>query len=298
MKFSVLIPAFQAGHFIDRALESVRAQTNSDWEAIIVEDGSHDRTRECVEQFTRSGLQLVRYENLHENRGVATARNRLLELASGEAFAFLDADDRWETSHLANAAALIHNGAELVVSGVSTFDLAQNRALENFSPPPALIRNPVLTLFLESCIVTSSAVVLTRDLAMRTGRFDPAFRIGEDRDYWLRAALAGGRFATTGEFTCSYAKHASSSMAHTRVVAEQTVRFYEKYRTLATVPSRQRRRLFAESLICLGRLMREQDKHKSAACFWRAWQSEPFNPRILFHLVFTGWRSVTPARAT
>jgi glycosyltransferase involved in cell wall biosynthesis len=297
MKVSVLIPAYHAGAFIRTALDSVRAQSHADWEVIVVEDGSHDETEDLVTRFAAGGVQAVRYENLGSNRGVGAVRNRLLALAQGEAVAFLDADDRWEPAHLANAVDRLARGADLVISDVRTFDLATGRALELYAPPPVLVAQPVLTLFKASVIITSSAVVLTRELCRRTGAFDEALRIGEDRDYWLRAALQGARFALTGAGTCAYAKHLSSSMARTYVVAQHVTRFYEKYRQLDAVPAGLRKHLLADSLLCEGRLLRQHNPGYSAGCFLRAWQCEPLNPRTLLHLAFTGWRSVTAARA-
>jgi len=287
MKVSVLIPAFHAGPFIATALESVRAQSHGDWEVLVVEDGSHDDTERIVQDFAASIAQPVRYENLGRNFGVSAVRNRLLDLATGDVVAFLDADDTWESSHLLLAVAAITLGADLVVAGVRTIDLASNTALQTISPPASLVREPVLSLFRESVIVTSSAVVLKRSLALRVGHFDPNLRIGEDRDYWLRCALAGARFHGTRGYTCNYSKHPASSMARTVVVAQHNARFYEKYRTLAAVPARLRRHLLAESLVSLGRLLRSQDRQRSASCLWRALRCEPFNPRILAHLAVT-----------
>lgn len=295
MKVSVLIPAFHAESFIVSALESVRAQTHRDWEIIVVEDGSHDRTEELVSRFATRVSQPVFYENLGRNCGVAAARNQLLELAGGEAIAFLDADDTWAPDHLASAVAELARGVDLVVSGVRTVDLADRRVLEDVAPPSALTADPVDTLFAESVIITSSAVVLRTSLVGAVGRFDSTLRIGEDRDYWLRAALVGARFGFTGRFTCNYSKHLSSSMARTHMVAEHIVRFYEKYESLPEIPRRVRRHRLAESLVCLGRLLRRDDRARSAACFWRAWRSEPLNPRIPLHLFLTGWRSMSAA---
>jgi len=297
VKASVLIPAYQAGEFIAGALESVRAQTHSNWELIVVEDGSNDRTREQVDRFAVSTTKNVVYFNLGENRGVAAARNRLLELAQGDALAFLDADDTWEPDHLRNAVAEFKAGAELVVSGVQTTYLDGRRGPEVIVPPPALERNPVLTLFRKSAIVTSSAVVLTRTLSTRTGIFDRTFSVGEDRDYWLRCALAGGRFRGTSTVSCRYTKHAASSMAQTQNVALQATRFYEKHFALTAVPARLRRHLLADSLITVGRLLRQSDPERSAASLRRAWHCEPFNLKIPFHLACTNWRTMSPARA-
>ncbi len=297
MKISVLIPAFQAGAFIGPALRSVRAQQHTDWELIVVEDGSHDDTADLVTRFAGGGPQPVVYENAGANEGVAAARNRLMARGRGDAFAFLDADDYWDPAHLANAVAGLERGAEIVVSDVRCFDLASGRPQQTFTVPAELIADPVLTLFRRSAIVTCSAVVLTRALAGRTGKFDEALRIGEDRDFWLRCALHGGRFSPTGAVTCGYARHASSSMARTYVVARHATRFYEKYRRLGSVPPRLRRHLLADSLVSEGRLLRAHDRARSAACFWRALRCEPFNPRILLHLAYTGWRSATGERA-
>ena len=297
MKVSVLIPAYQAGPYILTALQSVASQTHADWEVIVVEDGSRDGTEALVEEFGRDRLNTVVYRNMGTNCGVGAVRNRLLELATGEAVAFLDADDWWEPLHLEAGLQKIKEGADLVVSGVRTFDLSTGATLEKVEPPPGVYKEPVLTLFQGSVIITSSCVVLTKSLSDRTGQFDPTLRIGEDRDYWLRCALEGGRFAGTGVFTCNYAKHKNSSMARTTVVAEHELRFYEKYRSLTEIPVRLRRHLLASSLVCVGRLLRQRDRSRSAACFWRAWQCEPFNPRIPFHLAFNGWRSIAREKA-
>ncbi len=287
MKISVLIPAYHAGPFIATALESVRAQSHEDWEIIVVEDGSHDDTERIVHDFASSVTQPVRYENLGKNFGVSIVRNRLLDLASGDAVAFLDADDTWEPSHLLLAVGAITLGADLVVAGVRTIDLSRQAVLETISPPATLVRSPVLSLFRESVIVTSSAVILRRSLALRVGHFDPNLRIGEDRDYWLRCALTGAKFHVTRGYTCNYSKHPASSMSRTVLVAQHNTRFYEKYRSLAAVPARLRRHLLAQSLLSLGRLLRSQDRQGSARCLWRALQCEPFNPRILAHLAVT-----------
>ena len=297
MNVSVLIPAYQARPYILRALQSVAAQTHTDWEIIVVEDGSHDGTDSIVAAFAATCVQRVVYRNMGANSGVGAVRNRLLELASGEVLAFLDPYDRWKTTHLEAAAASIRPGADLVVSGVQTFDLETGKALEVVEPPQNLITDPVLTLFQQSVIITSSSVVLTKALAAQTGQFDTTLRIGEDRDYWLRCALDGAQFANTNVATCEYAKHKGSSMARTTVVAEHELRFYDKYRTLSDVPLRLRRHLLAASLVSVGRLLRQGDPARSAACFWRAWQCEPFNPRIPFHLAYNSWRSVSAENA-
>jgi hypothetical protein len=183
------------------------------------------------------------------------------------------------------------------VSGVRLFDLAEHRTKETVAAPAELVEDPIRTLFRRSAIITSSAVVLTPELADRVGRFDVNLRVGEDRDYWLRCALSRGRFRITKGFSCNYTKHSSSAMARTQLVAQEEARFYEKHQSLHVIPASVRRHLLATSLITEGRLIRRDDRHRSAACFWRAWLCEPFNLKALVQLAFTGLRFGGPHHA-
>ena len=275
MKFSALIAAYRAGHYIRKALESVRGQTHADWEIVVVEDGSHDVTEALVRQFAASVSQSVRYENLGENRGVAAARSRLLELATGEAAAFIDADDWWTPVHLTRAQEAFDGGADLVVARIQEYDLDANKPLGTYTPSHELFGNPVRTLFVASPIRTSSCVALRLSVTRRVGGFDAALRIGEDRDYWLRCALAAARFADNGEITCFYAKHAASTMARTLNWAQQEVAFDEKYQTLAELPLSLRRHTLAHHLTNYGRMVRATDPRASREALARAFRLAP-----------------------
>jgi len=298
MKISVLIAAYHAAPTVAKAIASVQAQTHDDWEIVVVEDGSDDGTKAIVNAAATAGSQAMRYENLGTNQGVAAARNRLLQLATGDAIAFLDADDWWSADHLQRGAGHLAAGASLVAMGVQRFDLATQQTIGEVRPPARLEIDPVATLFDESVIFTSSCVLLSREIQIRTGSFDIDFRVGEDRDYWLRAALAGGRFVIEPALTCHYAKHASSTMANTLLVATQVVRFYEKYFYLAAVPAAVRRRLLARSLKSEGRLLRATDPRTSARLLWRAWRLTPGDVALVPHLALSSGRIFSNPKVT
>ncbi|MDD5199710.1 MAG: glycosyltransferase family A protein [Terrimicrobiaceae bacterium] len=287
MKFSILIAAYRAGRYIGKALESVRAQACADWEIVVVEDGSNDETESITRAFAASVSQTVRYENLGENRGVAAARNRLLQLARGDVLAFLDADDWWTPNHLDAVSTTLAGGADVAIAGIQIFNLDAEEPLEAYSPPARLFANPVRTLFDRSVVMTCTSVALRRGIVERVGGFDPAFRIGEDRDYWLRCALAGGLFAHSASVSCYYAKHASSTMMKTLLWAQQEVAFYEKYQDLAAAPARLRRRRLSETLLSYGRLTRASDSSSSSRALWRAWKLTPLRLAILPQLLFS-----------
>lgn len=276
MTFSVLIAAYRADRFIGDALASVAAQTHRDWELIVVEDGSRDATEASVRAFAATAApRPVRYANLGENRGVAAARNRLLELAAGEAVAFLDADDRWRPDHLAGLAAALDPGPALAVSALERWDGDADHTLGVHRPTPAQLRAPYRALFSRSFIETSSCVALPRATLARVGRFDETLRIGEDRDYWLRALAAGGALGFSPAPTCRYTKHAGSSMARTRRVAEDVVRFHEKHLRAPGIPRAVARRALADALRTLGRLARRENPAAARAAFLRGWRVWP-----------------------
>lgn len=93
-RISVIIPAFNRGHTLPRALDSVRAQTRAADEILIVDDGSTDNTAEVLTAFPR--VHCIR----QENRGVSAARNTGIRAATGDWLAFLDSDDEWRPRKL------------------------------------------------------------------------------------------------------------------------------------------------------------------------------------------------------
>lgn len=91
---SVIIPTYNCGAFIGKTIESVQAQTYTDWEMVIVDDCSADNTREVVERYAEKDHR-IHYHILPENSGAAVARTKAMQLANGNFMAFLDSDDLW-----------------------------------------------------------------------------------------------------------------------------------------------------------------------------------------------------------
>src|SRR6266404_9196410 len=95
---SVIIPAFNAAAFIEDTIKSVYGQTYTNWEVIVIDDGSTDNTAFICEQFDHSKVKITR----QKNAGVAVARNNGLLLAKGEYVVFFDADDLMTPDFLAS----------------------------------------------------------------------------------------------------------------------------------------------------------------------------------------------------
>lgn len=102
--FSIIIPVYNGEKFVDNAINSVFNQTCSDWELILINDGSKDNTAAVLEKYADNDRITVINQ---ENGGVSVARNNGISRAKGEYIVFLDADDVWETFHLETMASLI-----------------------------------------------------------------------------------------------------------------------------------------------------------------------------------------------
>lgn len=98
-QFSIILPTFNRAALLERALASVCAQSEPDWELLVADDGSTDHTWALLAQWQAREPRIARWR--HPNRGQAASRNRVLEEARGEWILFLDSDDELHPSHLA-----------------------------------------------------------------------------------------------------------------------------------------------------------------------------------------------------
>lgn len=99
---SVIMPAYNAEKYIGEAIASVCAQTYENWNLLILDDGSADRTVEIAESYAQQDARIQVLCN-PQNMGVARTRNRGFDLAQGEWIALLDSDDRWRAQKLENS---------------------------------------------------------------------------------------------------------------------------------------------------------------------------------------------------
>ena len=112
---SVIMPAYNAEKYIGEAIASVCAQTYENWELLILDDGSADRTAEIAQAYAQRDARIRVLRNL-QNMGVARTRNRGFDLAQGEWIALLDSDDRWRVQKLEKQLAVARSSdADIVV---------------------------------------------------------------------------------------------------------------------------------------------------------------------------------------
>lgn len=197
---SIVIPAHNAATYLAPTLESALAQTVTDREIIVVDDGSTDATPEILARFA-DGIRVAR----QEASGPSGARNRGAELARGEWLAFLDADDLWRADKLARQLEIAVEDVELVHTGTENFgDLSR---IGKFRDTPSDRGCLFELLLLRGNFITTSSVLCRTDRFRQLGGFDETMRVCEDWDLWLRFSAEGGIMAAHPEPLTLYRVH-------------------------------------------------------------------------------------------
>jgi glycosyltransferase involved in cell wall biosynthesis len=189
-KVTVLIPAYNAAATIERALDSVLAQTYTDYEIIVVDDGSHDKTSEVVQSYQAADVRLVR---LPSNQGASSAVNEGLKEARGELVAFLDADDEWLPSKLEKQVdALVRNPAAVIATCGCRFVDPEGKVFREFGiPAPDTNKAEVWRSLLAGTFIAKPCVVARMEALRKVGPFDVKLPVAEDQNMWIQLAMLG-----------------------------------------------------------------------------------------------------------
>jgi glycosyl transferase family 2 len=178
---SVIVPTFQRREYVQRAVRSVLAQTFTDFELIVVDDGSTDGTGDALVGLDRR----LRY-HWQPNRGVGAARNAGIGLARGGIVAFLDSDNRWLPRHLAVVTEALECHPQAVLA--STCFRFQIRGDE---PAETAVVDLLPRLVLSNPVGFVSCIAVRRQTLDAVGGFDERLTVWEDSDLWLRLAVHG-----------------------------------------------------------------------------------------------------------
>jgi glycosyltransferase involved in cell wall biosynthesis len=179
---SVIIPAFNRAAFLREAIDSVLAQTEKDFELIVVDDGSTDHTRELVAEYG----DRIRYF-FQPNAGVSAARNLGIRHAAGKFVAFLDSDDLWLPQKLARQMQWMAAHPHLLLCYTGEIWIRRGVRV-NQKLIHAKAGGWIYPLCLPRCIISPSSVLMRRELFAAVGLFDEQLPVCEDYDLWLRIA--------------------------------------------------------------------------------------------------------------
>lgn len=181
-KVSVIIPAYNSDRFIRETIDSVLNQTYRDFELIVVDDGSSDRTADIISSY-KDRLIYIR----KENEGISTARNRGIEIARGEYLAFIDHDDIWFPEFLEEVVAELDKNKEARLCFANTYvmdgEKKRTRTLFDICPPH---KGMVFEKLVKGNFIPVITTVIRREVFEEVGLFDPRYRIAEDWDIFLK----------------------------------------------------------------------------------------------------------------
>jgi|CXWL01.1.fsa_nt_gi glycosyltransferase involved in cell wall biosynthesis len=207
--FSVVIPTYNYGHYLSRALDSVLAQSGDDYEIIVVDDGSTDNTKAVVKRYQGSVSQLV--YGYQENRGLAATRNLGVRLSKGKYLLFLDADDALLPSALSSfRSAVDHQRTwDFVIAGRVVVS-SDGRIKEIHAKPLSSRRDKNFASFLRSkpvTIVNGNSVIHRR--VFERLKFPESVRLWEDRVFYAQL-LAWYSGTSIDDPVITIYRHASS----------------------------------------------------------------------------------------
>jgi len=177
---SVVIPTYNRGECLARALNSVLRQTHAASEIIVVDDGSSDATPQLVADHYPQ-VSYVRQANC----GVSRARNRGIEAAWGTWIAFLDSDDEWLPTKLEHQLAELHSAPEYRVSHCNEIWVRSGQRV-NPKHKHRKFGGWIFQQCLPLCAISPSSVLIHRDVFADIGLFDETLPACEDYDLWLR----------------------------------------------------------------------------------------------------------------
>ena len=210
---SVILPTYNRAKLLPRAIKSVLAQTYTNWELIVWDDGSTDNTREIINSY--NDVRLKYYYD--KNHGVSYARNRAINISQGKYLAFLDSDDQWVDEKLSTQVEVMnsHPHIDVLFTDFLNIDIAKKTKylvferylsamklldVERIDDGLFIIKDGFLeSLAVENFIATDS-VILRRELLERTGCFTEGLRNFEDFELWWRMGLSGVCFAYLSKF--------------------------------------------------------------------------------------------------
>jgi glycosyltransferase involved in cell wall biosynthesis len=187
---SIIVPAYQAAATLDRALDSLIRQSFTDFEVIVVDDGSSDATFAVAENRAAADSRICAFRQ--PNRGASAARNAGLAAARGAWIGFLDSDDWFDPTFLAKLLALRDADPD---AGVLYCDFA---LVDDAGGVQEVQRVPDLTdafgALARGCSLSVHCALTRADVMARAGKFDEALAVNEDWDLWQRIARTGTQF--------------------------------------------------------------------------------------------------------
>ena len=207
--FSIIMMSYNYGDYIGAAIESVIKQSLPDWELLVVDDCSTDDSWGIIQDFKDSRIRAHRHA---VNLGACAAYNQAFSMAHGKYIACLDSDDLFMPNKLERQAVFFEQHPEIDICGTFVTEIDNNGAVRHEPTPYADWFNVSVDLndpstWLWQNRVCHSGAVVRKEMHDRLGEFDNRLVYTPDWQFWLRALVAGARFAVIPEPLAAYRNH-------------------------------------------------------------------------------------------
>ena len=228
---TIITPAYNAAAYIAETIESVLAQTYTNWEMLIVNDCSKDNTAEIVQSYAAKDNR-IKLINLKQNSGAAVARNTAIQNAKGRYIAFLDSDDLWKKDKLQKQLSFMQQNGY-------AFTFTEYQYLKQTTEEPLrVIKIPKVLTYeqsLKNTIIGCLTVIVDR---MQTGYFEmPLVRAGQDHLTWWLLMKRGFKAYGLQENLAEY-RRVEGSISHNRFKAiKRHWKLYREYEKLSLIKS-------------------------------------------------------------
>lgn len=179
------MPVYNVADYITESIESVIDQEYNNWELIVINDGSTDRTADIVYELMRKDSRVFLYDQ--ENQGVSAARNRGIQVANGKYVAFLDGDDLWDASFLSKVVSAIEsNEVDMVFSDYQYMDV--HRRIKKARPKYKYADGNILLPYLQGMVrISIAATIANKDFLYNHNLwFTEGCTMGEDGEFILK----------------------------------------------------------------------------------------------------------------
>jgi len=279
-KVSVVIPTYNRANLLMSAVSSVLDQSYSDFEIVIVDDGSKDDTEERIKAL---GECRIKYFRNSVNKGVSAVRNIGITNSAGEYIAFLDDDDEWLPGKLERQVDILDNGPSnlgLVYTGSLSVDLATGSLIETTIPR---YKGNVLNDLAVLNFIPTSSVLVRRECFTKIGLFDENLSYGEDFDLWIRIST---------EFLIDYIRdpllihkdHPQTTTANNKKVAVNVRRILDKHSALFA----SNKKGLSNYLLMMGTAYcYDGNLSKGRKAFADAIKARPLDLRLYYNLALT-----------
>lgn len=220
---SVVIPLYNKEQSIASTINSVLAQTYKDFEIVVVDDGSTDKSADVVRAIDDDRIVFIS----QENQGVSAARNTGIIAAKGEYVAFLDGDDLWHSEYLETLVRLISDYPNAILYGIGYSKINDNKIPINVQPTS--MRGEIETPWENYVGYWTGSSSSSRELLLKAGMFDTRMTHGEDIDMWWRLLLMG-KGAYDNRVLAYYRQDAENRAMNRLIPLEKHIPFYiDKY---------------------------------------------------------------------